>query len=86
MTVVDAAGEEIGKVTAVQMPSTDVHPDLPSGPAERLLGVGYIRIDGTGFLSNDVYAGGDQIDETVEGEPGVVRLRVGRDETYRSLS
>ncbi len=86
MTVVDSAGEEAGTVTAVQMPGTDVRPDTAVGVAEDLMSVGYIRIDGTGLLSNDTYAGGDQIDETVEGEPGVVNLRVSRDELHRSAS
>jgi hypothetical protein len=48
-----------------------------------MMSVGYIRIDGTGFLSNDVYAAGDEITEVVEGEPGVVNLRVRRDDLPR---
>jgi hypothetical protein len=84
MTVVDSAGEEAGKVTAVQMPGTDVRPDTAVGTAEHLMGAGYIRIDGTGFLSNDTYAAGDQIAGSVEGEPGVVTLRVSRDELSRA--
>ena len=84
MTVVDAAGEEVGAVTAVQMPGTGVRPDTAAGIAEHLMGGGYIRIDGTGFLSNDVYAAGDQIAGVVEGEPGVVNLRVNRDELPRT--
>jgi hypothetical protein len=83
MTVVDAAGEEAGTVTAVQMPGTDVRPDVTAGIAERLMDTGYLRIDGTGLLSNDTYAAGDQITAITEGEPGTVSLRVGRDELYR---
>ena len=86
MTVVDPAGEEAGTVTAVQMPGTDVRPDTVAGVAEHLMGAGYIRIDGTGLLSNDTYAGGDQIAGTVEGEPGVVNLRVPRTELHRAAS
>ena len=86
MTVVDAAGEEAGAVTAVQMPGTTVRPDTASGVAEHLMGAGYLRIDGTGWLSNDTYAGGDQIAGTAEGEPGVVNLRVPRDELHRATS
>jgi hypothetical protein len=86
MTVVDSAGEEAGTVTAVQMPGTDVRPDTVVGTAEHLMGVGYLRIDGTGLLSNDTYAAGDQIADTVEGEPGVVNLRVQRDALARSAS
>jgi len=84
MTVVDAAGAEAGVVSAVQMPGTEVRPDLAAGVAEELMGAGYLRVDGTGFLSNDTYAGGDQIRDTVEGDPGVVNLRVTRDQLYRA--
>lgn len=84
MTVVDRDGAEAGTVTAVQMPGTDVRPDVVAGVAEELMGAGYVRVDGTGRLSNDTYAGGDQIRDTVEGEPGVVNLRVGRDELHRA--
>jgi len=84
MTVVDSAGEEAGHVTAVQMPGTDVRPDAVAGDAEHLMGAGYIRIDGSGFLSNDVYAAGDQIAGSVEGDPGVVNLKVTRDQLSRA--
>ena len=83
MTAVDATGAEVGAVTAVQMPGTEVRPDAVAGIAEHMMSVGYIRIDGTGFLSNDVYAAGDEITEVVEGEPGVVNLRVQRDDLPR---
>jgi hypothetical protein len=84
MTVVDTNGEEAGVVAAVQMPGTDVRPDVAAGVAEELMGVGYLRVDGTGFLSNDTYAGGDQVRDSVEGEPGVVNLRVARDKLHRA--
>jgi hypothetical protein len=83
MTVVDATGGEAGTVTAVQMPGTDVRPDAAAGIAEHLMSAGYIHIDGTGLLSNDVYAAGDEITEVVEAEPGVVNLRVRRDDLPR---
>jgi hypothetical protein len=83
MTVVDATGEQAGAVSAVQMPGTDVRPDTAAGIAEHLMSSGYIRIDGTGFLSNDTYAAGDDIAGVVEGEPGVVNLRVPSDELLR---
>ncbi|MFF5085499.1 hypothetical protein ACFY36_51390 [Actinoplanes sp. NPDC000266] len=86
MTVVDATGDQVGSVTAVQMPGTDVRPDTVAGVAEHLVTTGYLRIDGTGLLSNDVYAGGDQIAGGVEGEPAVVNLRVPRDELHRAAS
>jgi hypothetical protein len=86
MTVVDADGEEAGTVTAVQMPDTDLRPDVVAGIAERLMGTGYLRVDGTGWLSNDVYVAGDQIAGSVEGQPGVVNLRATRDELYRATA
>ncbi|HEX5199136.1 MAG TPA: hypothetical protein VFW27_04265 [Actinoplanes sp.] len=84
MTVVDADDQQAGVVSAVQMPGTDVRPDVVAGVAEELMGSGYIRVDGTGFLSNDTYAGGDQIRDSVEGEPGVVNLKVTRDRLHRA--
>ena len=84
MTVVDVDGAGAGTVSAVQKPGTDVRPDVIAGIAEELMGSGYLRIDGSGFLSNDVYAGGNQIAGTVEGEPGVVNLRVRRDDLHRA--
>lgn len=84
MTVVDTNGEEAGTVTAVQMPDTPVRPDVAVGVAEELMGTGYLRIDGTGFLANDTYAGGHQVRDTVEGEPGVVNLRISRAELHRA--
>jgi hypothetical protein len=81
MTVVDVDGERAGTVSAVQMPGTDVRPDVAAGVAEELMGAGYVRIDGTGLLSNDTYAGGDQIRDTAE---DVVNLRVSRRELYRA--
>jgi hypothetical protein len=86
MTVVDSTGEEAGTVTAVQMPGTDVRPDTDAGVAEHLMSDGYVRIDGTGLLSNDVYAGGDQIAGITEGDPGVVNLRIPRAELHRAAS
>lgn len=86
MTVVDAAGLEAGTVTAVQPPGTPVRPDTAVGVAEDLMSVGYVRIDGSGFLSNDTYAGGDQIATTTDGNPGVVTLRVTRDALLRAAS
>ena len=84
MSVADSDGEEVGQVTAVQMPQTDVRPDVAAGVAERLMAAGYLRIDGSGFLSNDVYASGDQIAGSVEGEPATVTLNVPRSELFRT--
>jgi hypothetical protein len=82
MSVVDSTGLQAGTVTAVQMPGTDVRPDTPVGVAEHLMATGYIRIDGSGFLSNDTYAAGDQISEVTAGRS--VELRVHRDELHRA--
>jgi hypothetical protein len=86
MMVVDSTGTQAGTVTAVQKPGTDVRPDTPVGVAEHLMASGYLRIDGTGFLSNDTYAGGDQISGVTGSGSGVVELRVHRDELHRAAS
>jgi hypothetical protein len=86
MTVVDSSGEGAGSVTAVQQPGTGVRPDTAVGIAEELMSTGYFRINGSGFLSNDTYGGGDQIAGVAEGEPGVVTLLVHRDELPRAGS
>ena len=86
MSVVDSTGLQAGTVTAVQMPGTDIRPDTPVGVAEHLMGAGYIRIDGTGFLSNDTYAAADQIDGVSDSRPDVVELCVHRSELHRAAS
>ena len=83
MRVVDPAGEQAGTVAAVQVPGSDVRPDTIAGIAEHLMAIGYLRIDGTGFLSNDVYAAGNQIGG-VSGD--IVELRVMREELHRATS
>ena len=84
MTVVDSVGAQAGVVSAVQLPGTDIRPDVAAGVAEELMGSGYVRIDGTGFLSNDTYAGGDQIHDIAGGDPGVATLRVTVDQLFRA--
>ena len=84
MTVVDVTGTQAGTVTAVQSPGTDVRPDMPAGIAEHFMAAGYIRIDGTGFLTNDTYAAGDEIAAIDGGDPGVVELRIPCDGLYRA--
>lgn len=86
MQVVDSTGTPAGTVTAVQMPGTDVRPDIPAGVAEHLIAIGFIRIDGTGSQSNDTYAGADQIDGVTEGASGAVKLSVHRDKLHRAAS
>ncbi|MBL7260472.1 hypothetical protein JKJ07_39880 [Actinoplanes sp. LDG1-01] len=84
MSVADSAGEEVGTVTAVQMPGTGAEPDLDAAVAERLVAVGYLRIDGAGLFGKDVFAGGDQIAGSVEGEPATVTLNVLREDLARA--
>ena len=86
MSVIDSTGTRAGTVTAIQIAGTDVRPDLPVGLAEHLMAAGYLRIDGTGFLSNDTYASGDQIATVTGSGPGVVALRVHCDELHRATS
>ncbi|GGK05892.1 hypothetical protein GCM10010123_39820 [Pilimelia anulata] len=84
MTVVDSAGAGAGTVAAVQPPGTQVRPDTVTPAAEHLMAVGYVRIDGSGALSNDTFAAGDQIAGSTDGEPGVVTLSVPRGELHRA--
>jgi len=84
--VVDAAGEEAGTVTAVQHGGTDVRPDLPAGIAEMLMARGYVRINGSGALSNDTYADESHIAAVTPGETGTVTLSVSRADLYRAES
>jgi hypothetical protein len=86
MIVLDSTGQEAGVVNAVQLPGTDVRPDAAAGIAEHLMGAGYLRIDGTGYSSNDVYAAGDDIAGIVDGDPVVVELRVQRGDLLRAES
>jgi hypothetical protein len=74
MAVIDVNGEQAGTVGGVQLPGTDVLPEAPLGVAEDLVDTGYVLIDGAGHLANDVYAGGDQIDDVSD----VVTLNVPR--------
>jgi hypothetical protein len=84
MTVVDAAGEQVGTVAAVQMPGTDVHPDAPPGIAESLVATGYLRIDGTGALATDAFVAGPDVAGVTEDDTGVVTLTVTRDVLQRA--
>jgi hypothetical protein len=84
MPVVDAAGERIGKVSVVKMgdpeavttegeETDDGEPHVVGELRDRLLRLGFIKINRKGFLRPDGYASADQIDR-VEGES--VRLSV----------
>jgi hypothetical protein len=85
MAVTDSAGQEAGTVAAVQPPGTDVRPDLSSPDAEHLMVIGYLRIDGSGALANDVYAAGNQVAEVSADSEGRVVLTVTRDELHRAV-
>ncbi len=84
MTVIDTQGKQIGTVSAVQMPDTDVRPDAPAGMAEHLMATGYLRVSGTGLLASDSYVAGDQLAEVSEVDGGVVTLTVDHDALYRA--
>ncbi|MDW5322334.1 hypothetical protein [Plantactinospora sp. KLBMP9567] len=84
MSVVDAAGEAVGTVSAVQQPGTDVRPDAPPGEAERLMATGYLRVDVAGLMAGDAYVGGDQVADVSEADPGVVTLPVLREALVRA--
>jgi hypothetical protein len=84
MTVVDAAGEQVGTVTAVQTAGTDVRPDLTAGEAESFMSTGYLRVDTSGVLSADAYVAGHQIADVVDADGGVVNLRVGKEDLSRA--
>jgi hypothetical protein len=69
MRVVDATGEDTGVVTAVQMPAPTYARTRRAGTAENLMDTGYLRIDATGFLASDAYAGGDQVEGPSRARP-----------------
>ena len=81
MAVVDATGEPVGTVTAVQEPGTEVRPDLPAPAAESFMSTGYLRVDTSGVLSADAYVAGSQV---AAADDEVVSLRVGRDSLVRA--
>jgi hypothetical protein len=78
MTVLDADGTEIGKVSFVRMGDpeavTTVGEEAPGGEPhvageirDRLLLIGFIKIDRKGFLRPDAYAAADEIDHVQDG-------------------
>jgi hypothetical protein len=84
MTVLDTDGAEIGKVEFVRMGDpeavTTVGEETPGGEPhvigeirDRLLRIGFIKIDRRGFLRPDAYATADDIDHVRD---GTVRLLV----------
>jgi hypothetical protein len=85
MTVVDAAGEDVGRVTAVEMPGTQVAPEVADDQAGSLMAAGYLRAGGTGLLDSAWYADGSQVAEvTTTDDEGVVTLTVGQEHLRRA--
>ena len=88
MTVIDATGDEVGTVTAVEMPGTEVRPDLSDGTddgAGRLMSEGYLRVGGSGLFAKAWYADGSQVaDVTTTDEEGVVTLTVNKQDLHRA--
>ncbi|GIJ50557.1 hypothetical protein Val02_74430 [Virgisporangium aliadipatigenens] len=77
MRVVDASGRRVGKVELVKLGDPDAvtaqgqetvrgEPRIPDEPRERLLRLGFVKVDRTGLLRPDAYVASDQIDR-VEG-------------------
>ena len=85
MAVVDVTGEDVGTVTAVQPPGTDVRPDISSPIAEQFMSEGYFRVDGTGVLTTDVYVGGHQLADVPHSATDRVTLTVERSALHRTI-
>jgi hypothetical protein len=77
-------GQEVGGgtggVAGVLFRGLDGGDGLNEADRERLLRLGYVRIDAKGLFSGSCYAAGDQV-AAVEGD--VVRLSVGKDQLVR---
>jgi hypothetical protein len=55
-------------------------PPVPDELAARLLRIGFVKVDGKGFLDRDLYVAADQVDGVTA---GVVHLTATRDELMR---
>ena len=89
MTVIDAAGDEVGTVTAVEMPGTGTRPDLSGDGTDdgtsRLMSEGYLRAGSSGLFAKAWYADGSQIaGVTTTDEEGVVTLTVNKQDLHRA--
>lgn len=85
MTVVDAAGDEVGTVTEVRMPGTGDRPEVPDEQAGPLMAEGWLRVGSSGPLGSAFYAAGTQVaDVTTTQDEGVVTLTVGRPDLHRA--
>ncbi|MCU1432971.1 MAG: hypothetical protein JWP95_2076, partial [Actinotalea sp.] len=86
MTVVDANGEEVGKVEfvklgdpqaiSIQGEDPDVMPDVPRPFAARLLPTGYLKVDRKGLFARDAYVSATEVGGV---EDNTVRLNVSKD-------
>jgi len=85
MSVVDAAGEEVGTVTDVKMSGTATPDDVPDELRARLAGEGFLRVGGSGLMAGDFYVAGPQVTGvTTTGGDGVVQLAVRKDDLHRA--
>jgi hypothetical protein len=83
MSVADAAGEELGEVTTVEMPGTSARPEAPDDDIDQLMADGYFRIESGGLRSQARYATGAQIAEvTTTDQAGIITLTVSKDQLY----
>jgi hypothetical protein len=76
MPVIDSQGNEIGKVELVKMGDSeavttvgqdvDKKPDVPPPFADRLVRIGYLRVDRKGLFARDAYVAATEIDRVEE--------------------
>jgi hypothetical protein len=77
MSVADSTGEDVGTVVAVEMPGTDVPPQVHDQHVRPLMARGYLRVKDSGLLSADRYVHGGQIGSVATtGDDGTVELTV----------
>jgi hypothetical protein len=88
MRVVDAKGKEIGKVDFVKIGDPEAvttrgqdegtRPNVPPPFADRLLRIGYIKVDRKGLFARDVYAAASEIDrvedDAVQGDKVILKV------------
>ena len=78
MRVFDAAGKEVGKVEFVKLGDPEAvttmgeetdngEPRVAGELRERLLRLGFIKVDRKGFLKSDAYVGPDEVDRVQDG-------------------
>lgn len=75
------AGVDGGLVGDVAQAFGGGEPDVPQERAERMLRLGYIKIDTKGLFAGDLYAAADRVDRV---ERDTVHLTVNQDELTKS--